>query len=73
MTGVENLFIYWPGRHNLGPGKKFQQIYGRENHQAHLTGTLGQGVIISKLFQLEVKVFLLVLHQIRGKIKREKK
>ena len=28
MTGVENLFIYWPGRHNLGPGKKFQQIYG---------------------------------------------
>ena len=29
MTGVESLFIYWLGRHNLGPGKQFQQIYRR--------------------------------------------
>ena len=27
MTGVENLFIYWPGRHNLGPRRQFQQLY----------------------------------------------
>ena len=27
MTGVEKLFIYWPERHNLGPGRKFRQIY----------------------------------------------
>ena len=27
MTVVENLFIYWVGRHNLGPGRQFQQIY----------------------------------------------
>ena len=25
--GIVNLFIYWPGRHNLGPGKQIQQIY----------------------------------------------
>ena len=24
---VENLFIYWSGRHNFGPGSQFQQIY----------------------------------------------
>ena len=27
MTGIGNLIIYWPGRHNLGPGRQFQQIY----------------------------------------------
>ena len=25
--GIENFFIYWPGRHNLGPGRHFQQNY----------------------------------------------
>ena len=34
MTGVENLFIYWPGKHNLGPGRQFQQIC----HQGTWTG-----------------------------------
>ena len=27
MTGAEDLFLYWPGRHILRPGKQFQQIY----------------------------------------------
>ena len=27
MTGIENLLIYWPGRHNLETGRQFQQIY----------------------------------------------
>ena len=27
MTRVENLFIYWPRRHNLGPGRQIQQIH----------------------------------------------
>lgn len=27
MTGVENLLIYFPGGHNLGQRRQFQQIY----------------------------------------------
>ena len=27
MTGVKNLFIYWPGRCNFGLGRQFQKIY----------------------------------------------
>ena len=27
MTGVENVFIYWQGRHNLRPGRIFRQNY----------------------------------------------
>ena len=27
MTGVEKVFIYWPGRHNLVLGRKHQQNY----------------------------------------------
>ena len=44
MTGVENVFIYWPGRHNLGPWAQFQQIYrpgkppGQISHWGTWTG-----------------------------------
>ena len=27
MAGVESVYICGPGRHNLGPGKYFQQNY----------------------------------------------
>ena len=27
MTGVEKLFLYWPGRHNLGPEWQCLEIY----------------------------------------------
>ena len=27
LIGVENFFIYWPGRHNLVPGRYFHQNY----------------------------------------------
>ena len=30
MTGIENLFIYWLGTHNLGTGWHFQEIYQLE-------------------------------------------
>ena len=33
MTGVENLVIYWLGRHNLRRGRKFQQIYQPGSHR----------------------------------------
>ena len=36
MTGVENIF-YWPGRHNLGPGKQFKQIYLPEKPPGHIS------------------------------------
>ena len=39
MTGVGNLFIYWLGRHNLGPGWQFQGIY----QQRKLPGRISQG------------------------------
>ena len=46
MTGVENLFIYRPGRHNLGPGWQFQEIYRpwvlqRRISTGHLDKVLG--------------------------------
>ena len=27
LYDLVNLFIYWPGRYNLGSGRQFQQIY----------------------------------------------
>ena len=47
MTGAENLFIYWPGKHNLGPGWQFLSghLSTREATVAHLTRALGQGFL----------------------------
>ena len=36
MTETQNVFIYCPGRHNLGPGRQFQHI--------NLTDAIGQSV-----------------------------
>ena len=30
---VENLFIYWAGRHNLGPGRQFHKFIDRGSHR----------------------------------------
>ena len=34
---VENLFIHWPGRHNLGSGRQFQQIYRPLKPPGHIS------------------------------------
>ena len=46
LNRVENLFIYWPERHNLGPGKKISaNLSIGEATGPHLTGLLKQSVI----------------------------
>ena len=34
---VENLFIHWSGRHNLGSGRQFQQIYWPVKPPGHIS------------------------------------
>ena len=48
MTGVENLFVYWPGSRNLGPGRQSPQIL----LTGDATGTLGQLVKVN-IFPLD--------------------
>ena len=43
MTAVENFFIYKPGRHNLRPGRHFQQNYRDRGNQ---WGTSHRGIWI---------------------------
>ena len=48
MTGVENLFIYWPETHNWDwgggeGGATSANISIREATGVHITGVLGQG------------------------------
>ena len=44
MTGVENLFIYWPETHNWDwGGATSANISIREATGLHITGVLGQG------------------------------
>ena len=45
MTGTGNLIIYWPGRHNLGPGRQFQQIYLPRKSPGCIS--LGQDVLVN--------------------------
>ena len=54
MTGVENLFVYWPGSHNLGPGRQSQQIL----LTGDATGALGQGVFVKRKCLLKWKFLL---------------
>ena len=50
MTGVENFFIYWPGRHNMGPGRQSQQNYRPGEPPGHISpGHLDRVYIPSKL------------------------
>ena len=38
MSRIENIFVYWPGRNNLGPGLQF-----RENYQPGKAGYISLG------------------------------
>ena len=62
MTGVKNFFIYWPGKHNLGPGRQFQQIYQPENppgasHRGTWTGRIS-GILFQNRWSNEKSVVL---------------
>ena len=37
MTGVDDFFIYWPWRHNLGSGMQFQQNYWLGKPPGHIS------------------------------------
>ena len=46
MIGLENLFIYWLERPNLGTGETISaNLLTREATGEHFTGALGQGVL----------------------------
>ena len=45
MIAVENLFIYWLGRHNLRPGRQIS----RNLFTDKVTEALGQGVLVALL------------------------
>ena len=48
MTGVGNLFIYWLGRHNLGPGWQFQEIYRQRKPPGRISpGHLSRVYVVS--------------------------
>ena len=50
MAGVESVYICWPGRHNLGPGKVLSaKLSTGEATGGALTGALRQGVSINGL------------------------
>ena len=48
MTGVENLFIYWPGRHNLDQGGNFSKFIGRGSHRGESHRVTWAGCVIEQ-------------------------
>ena len=65
---VKNLFIYWPGRHNLGPGGQFQQIYWTVKPPGHLKPVIIIGNCVYFLKLLSNILFLLKSVQISNGI-----
>ena len=55
MTGPENLFMYWPGRHNLGPKDNFSKFIGQRSHRGASQRALGQSVSFNTKFYSPLK------------------
>ena len=63
ITRVENIFIYWPGRLNLGPGRHFQPNYQLGKPAGHISQghlyRVFQRPTVLKTLRLKTKILYL--------------